>query len=287
MRRQRALAFGACRWCSRWRAAGDCRAHRAGSRFSARPDDVTDFATLYSQNCAGVPRGERAEWAGDRSRAIPNTRRWWTTRRCANGSRGGMPGTEMPAFAQSAGGMLTDAQINALIAGMRKEWSQAECLCRSSAAAVRARSDRRCAARRASLSGALRFVPRDGRSRQQVTSPDRILRWSAIRRCARIIIAGRPDIGQPDWRHDSPGGKAAAPLSAQDVDRHRYVSRSAAESSGGSGARRLPQFRRGDEHMSDRSDSPRKRARAGHRARRASRPAIATGRRLSRAAGCC
>ena len=33
-----------------------------------------------------------------------------------------------------------------------------------------------------------------------------------------IIIAGRPDIGQPDWRHDGPGGKAATPLSAQEVD---------------------------------------------------------------------
>ena len=31
-------------------------------------------------------------------------------------------------------------------------------------------------------------------------------------------VAGSPDIGQPDWRHDSPNGTAARPLSPQEVD---------------------------------------------------------------------
>jgi len=38
---------------------------------------------------------------------------------------GGMPGTQMPAFAISSGGTLTDQQIDAIVRGMRKEWLQA------------------------------------------------------------------------------------------------------------------------------------------------------------------
>src|SRR5260370_42097712 len=39
----------------------------------------------------------------------------------------GVPGTPMPAFAQSAGGMLTDNQINALVRGIRS-WAKPDTL---------------------------------------------------------------------------------------------------------------------------------------------------------------
>ena len=88
-----------------------------------RPSLVTDFATLYSQNCAachgaGGANGPAIDLSNPEYQAIvdDNTLRKWIS--------GGMPGTEMPAFASSAGGMLTDAQVNALIAGMRNAWSK-------------------------------------------------------------------------------------------------------------------------------------------------------------------
>ena len=38
----------------------------------------------------------------------------------------GVPGTVMPAFAQSSGGMLTDEQINAIVSGIRSRWGKAD-----------------------------------------------------------------------------------------------------------------------------------------------------------------
>ncbi|MGC2499832.1 MAG: hypothetical protein WA374_18955, partial [Acidobacteriaceae bacterium] len=32
-----------------------------------------------------------------------------------------------------------------------------------------------------------------------------------------IIVAGRPDIGQPDWQHDSAKGAPATPLTGQEI----------------------------------------------------------------------
>ena len=52
-------------------------------------------------------------------------------------------------------------------------------------------------------------------SRSRSPSPS-ISRWSAIRRCAPSYC-GRPDIGQPDWRHDAPR-QAATPLSEPEID---------------------------------------------------------------------
>src|SRR5580658_10938003 len=87
-----------------------------------RPSEVTDFSTLYSESCAAChgangQNGPAIDLANPEYQALVDDRtlRKWIS--------GGMPGTEMPAFAQSAGGMLTDTQVDALIAGMRREWS--------------------------------------------------------------------------------------------------------------------------------------------------------------------
>jgi cytochrome c oxidase cbb3-type subunit III len=123
-----------------------------------------------------------------------------------------MPGTEMPAFAQSAGGMLTSPQIDALIAGMRREWSAPDAF---QGAAPPPYADTqsgdahrgqhtyqaRCAACHASTPA------------QQITSPD-YLALVGDQALRSILIAGRPDIGQPDWRHPGQG----TPLAGQDVD---------------------------------------------------------------------
>ena len=133
---------------------------------------------------------------------------------------GGMPGTEMPAFAQSQGGMLTDAQVNALIAGMREAVVAAGCVRRNSASGLRANYGGRSASRRGEPTQAhcaMCHAATHEQGHEQVTSP-MYLALVGDQALRTIIIAGRPDIGQPDWRHDGPGGKANAPLSAQDVD---------------------------------------------------------------------
>lgn len=183
-----------------------------------RPAAVTDFTSLYSENCAAChgangQNGPSIDLANSEYQALVDdaTLRKWIS--------GGMPGTEMPAFAQSQGGMLTDAQVNSLITGMRKQWSRPNALGGATPppyAQANAGDPNRGEAGYQAHCAMCHAATREQGS-QQVTSPTylALIGDQALR---TIIIAGRPDIGQPDWRHDGPVGSAAVPLSAQNVD---------------------------------------------------------------------
>src|SRR5258707_5394656 len=95
---------------------------RQGSE-SLSPNEVLEFRTLYSENCAGCHgvegRGSAAIALSDPVYlAIADDT--MMRKVIANGVRG----TAMPAFAQSAGGMLTDKQIGVITSGMRSRWSR-------------------------------------------------------------------------------------------------------------------------------------------------------------------
>jgi mono/diheme cytochrome c family protein len=180
----------------------------------ARPSEVMDFATLYSENCAGChgangQNGPAIDLANPEYQALVDdaTLRKWIS--------GGMPGTEMPAFARSQGGMLTDAQVNALISGMRKQWARPNVF--SGTAPPPYAQAQTGDARGGEQTYQARCSACHAPSHQQISSPV-YLALVGDQALRSIIIAGRPDIGQPDWSHLGPGGKAAPPLSTQDVD---------------------------------------------------------------------
>ena len=79
------------------------------------PAAVTDFNKLYASNCAGChgPDGKNgpAVEIGDPVYLVIADDA--VIRRVVSS---GVPGTAMPAFAQSAGGMLTSAQVDAIVA---------------------------------------------------------------------------------------------------------------------------------------------------------------------------
>ena len=90
------------------------------------PNQVMDFNTLYARNCAGchgrggkggaaIPLSDPVFLAIADDAAIRRT------------AAIGVPGTPMPAFAQSAGGMLTDEQIDAIVGGIRS-WAKPDAL---------------------------------------------------------------------------------------------------------------------------------------------------------------
>ena len=87
------------------------------------PSEISDFKTLYAENCAGCHgtagrAGAAVALADPVYLAIvdePSMRKV-----IANG----VHGTSMPAFAQSAGGMLTDKQIDVIASGIRSRWSR-------------------------------------------------------------------------------------------------------------------------------------------------------------------
>ncbi|MGB6903225.1 MAG: c-type cytochrome [Acidobacteriaceae bacterium] len=169
---------------------------------------------MYSTNCqachgANGHNGPAMEIGNPEYQALVDdaTLRKWIS--------GGMPGTEMPAFAQSAGGILTDAQINAIIAGMRKEWSKPNAF--AGAAPPPYAQGQTSDVQRGQQTYQARCAScHETPGRQQVASPV-YLSLVSDQALRTIIIAGRSDIGQPDWSHDNPNSAAGSPLSTQDV----------------------------------------------------------------------
>ena len=93
----------------------------------SRPEEVLNFATLYGQNCASC-HGEKGTNGAAISLANPV---YLAAAGGANIQRvtsEGVNGTMMPGFAKSAGGMLTDKQIDALTQGMIDAWGKAAAL---------------------------------------------------------------------------------------------------------------------------------------------------------------
>src|SRR5271156_4922818 len=91
------------------------------------PSEISDFNVLYGDNCAGCHgsegRGGAAIALGDPVYlAIADDA---ILRRAATN---GISGTSMPAFAQSAGGMLTEKQIDVIVRGIRERWSKPNAL---------------------------------------------------------------------------------------------------------------------------------------------------------------
>jgi len=179
-----------------------------------RPSEVTEFAVLYTENCAGCHGAD-----GRLGAALPlahpvylalvddDTLRWVIA--------AGVPGTAMPGFGHAAGGPLTDAQIGVLVDGMRARWANRDALSGerpppyAGDGGDAARGTAVWAARCASCHGA------DGSGGPRIGSVvDRAyLALVSDQALRTLAIAGRPDLGHPDWRGDG----RAAPMTAADV----------------------------------------------------------------------
>jgi cytochrome c oxidase cbb3-type subunit 3 len=181
-----------------------------------RPESVVDFATLYVQNCSGCHgaqgmNGPSYPLANSAYQSLVDEQILRQT--IANGE----PGTHMPPFAISAGGTLTDQQVDALVNGMRAAWFKSGTLEGANPPPYKA-------AKTADTShGQLVYTTycaschgaagASGKSKAgSITDPD-FLSLVSNQVLRTVVIAGRPDIGQPDWRSDLPGH----PMSDQEV----------------------------------------------------------------------
>jgi cytochrome c oxidase cbb3-type subunit 3/ubiquinol-cytochrome c reductase cytochrome c subunit len=104
-------------------ACNDAPGYPKPSAEIPRPDQQLDFHALYKSNCSGC-HGQN----GRGGAAIPLNNPAFLAVAGADNLRSaaakGVSGTLMPAFAASAGGMLTDPQIDAIVQGMIREWAQ-------------------------------------------------------------------------------------------------------------------------------------------------------------------
>jgi len=187
------------------------------------PNSRLDFAAVYKQNCSGChgengQQGPAIDLANPVYEAIVDDA---TIRRIIVN---GQPGTLMPAFGHSAGGLLTDAQIDTLVHGMREQWLKPGALSGQSAppytSTLKGDVTRGQQAYTAYCSACHGTSAQHGPKASAVLDPTflALLSDPALR---IIILAGRSDLGMPDWRHQLANQPDIAqpghPMTDQDV----------------------------------------------------------------------
>jgi mono/diheme cytochrome c family protein len=179
------------------------------------PSQVSDFDTLYAQNCAGC---HGTEGRGGASIALANPVYLAiideTTMR--NIVAGGVRGTSMPAFVQSAGGMLTQQQIEVITSGIFSRWGREQVLDGANPPSYAAKAagsvdhgqlvfGAYCASCHGS-EGA-------GTPKGSAITNDSFLALVSNQGLRTIVITGRPELGAPDWRGNVPG----RPMTDQEI----------------------------------------------------------------------
>ena len=87
-----------------------------------QPNDVTNFSQLYAQNCQGC-HGINGAGGIAIGLAAPGYLAFAGAPQIKSVTSAGVPGTAMPAFAQANGGLLTPAQIDALVQGIETDFA--------------------------------------------------------------------------------------------------------------------------------------------------------------------
>jgi cytochrome c oxidase cbb3-type subunit 3 len=183
---------------------------------------IVDFVTLYSRHCTGCHGAD-----GRLGAARPLNDPLYLALVREDTLRGviarGVPGTNMPAFAQQAGGSLTDQQIDILVKEMRRRWGLPEefknvVLPPYSAQEATATGSGPGNAQR----GAVTYTTycalchgadgSRGAKGGSLTDPA-YLALASDQALRTAVIAGRSDLKKPDWRTNLPG----RPMSPQEI----------------------------------------------------------------------
>jgi cytochrome c oxidase cbb3-type subunit III len=180
-----------------------------------RPDAISDFTVLYAKNCSGCHgldgKGGAAIGVGD-----PVYLAVADDAAIIHVISDGQKGTSMPAFAQHSGGMLTDYQIQVIASGIRARWAKPDAL-RGAIAPPYAASGPGDPKRGAAVYGAYcsSCHGADGRggSKASCIVEPSYLALVSDQYLRTTVIAGRPELGAPDWRGNIPG----KPMSPEDV----------------------------------------------------------------------
>ena len=179
------------------------------------PSQVLDFDTLYAQNCAGC-HGAQGRGGAAIAMANPVYMAIVDEATIRNVVANGVRGTSMPAFAQRAGGMLTEQQIEVITSGIFSRWGRKQVLDGANppsySAKIAGNVDHGqlvfgtyCASCHGS-EGA-------GTAKGSAVINDSFLALVSNQGLRTIVITGRPELGAPDWRGNVPG----RPMTDQEI----------------------------------------------------------------------
>jgi cytochrome c oxidase cbb3-type subunit 3 len=179
------------------------------------PNEVLEFGTLYAENCAGC-HGPEGRGGAAIALANPVYLAIADDASIRKVISNGVRGTAMPAFAKSAGGMLTDAQIDVITKEIRSRWSKQGVLDTATAPSYPPKSagdaQRGEVAYKTYCESCHGSGGKGGRNGSPITD-DSFLALVSDQGLRTIVITGRPELGAPDWRGDLPG----RPMSDQEV----------------------------------------------------------------------
>ena len=179
------------------------------------PSQISDFKTLYAENCAAC-HGTNGRDGAAFALADPVYLAIVDESSMRKVIANGVHGTSMPAFARSAGGMLTDKQVDVITSEIRLRWSRPGILDGTNPPSYAAKSPgdvhRGEASYRTYCSSCHGPQGQGGPKGSPITN-DSFLALVSDQGLRTITIAGRPDLGAPDWRGNVPG----KPMSEQEI----------------------------------------------------------------------
>jgi len=179
------------------------------------PDDVSDFALLYGNNCSGchgsAGKGGAALSLGDPVYlAIADDA---ILRKIVSS---GIAGTSMPAFAKSAGGMLTDKQVDVIVRGIRERYGKPNALAGlipPPYSSSQPGDATRGAAVYETFCASCHGPGGKGSAEASSIVDATFLALLTDQELRTLVIVGRPDLAAPDWRNNVPG----KPMSSQEI----------------------------------------------------------------------
>ena len=206
----------------RWTIAGPALALLASCAAPGRPlpgsearapHEVVEFRALYGANCAGC-HGREGRGGAAIGLADPVYLAIADDTAIRDVIATGVRGTAMPAFAQSAGGVLTDAQVGIITSGIRS-WARPVVDGADPPSRVpRSAGDaQRGQAAFATYCASCHGAHGEGGPRGSDIVNDSFLALASDQGLRTVVIAGRPELGAPDWRGYLPG----RPMTDQEV----------------------------------------------------------------------
>jgi mono/diheme cytochrome c family protein len=178
---------------------------------TARPEQVTDFKTLYKQNCAAC-HGDEGRRGAAISLANPVYLAYAGEANIERITAAGVHGTMMPPFSKDAGGMLTAEQIAALSKGMIAAWGDQSKLGGQTPPAYAsttkgdpAQGEKSFGTSCARCHGADGSGMASGKMHTGSLIDPAYLALVSDQGLRSLIIAGQPEDGMPDWKSDLQG----------------------------------------------------------------------------------
>jgi cytochrome c oxidase cbb3-type subunit III len=170
------------------------------------PDQVSDFSALYESNCAGC-HGRDGHFGAARPLNDPLFLALIGKEKLQDVIAKGVTGTAMPAFAQNAGGALTDQQITMLASQIEEHWSRSQAFIAVALPPYSADSGDAKQGETVFHDYCSRCHGKDGLGGAKggsVVNPA-FLALVSNQSLRTTVIAGRADQGAPDLRSYSPG----------------------------------------------------------------------------------